>query len=92
MRKISLTLVSVLLFSCGNNEVTISKEEYNKLKGVKHSEYPKSLKLNGEDYSIILGSDGHEYYNQIVGKSGYATGDIWLHYIGCKKCVNSAKK
>ena len=89
MRKISLILVSVLLFSCGNSEeVSISKEEYNRLKDIKPLEYPKEIIIDEDTWDITLSSDGHEYCSKNRRSSSY----VCFHYIECKKCVNSAKK
>jgi len=82
-------LLLVLLFvSCGDDEVTLSKEEYNKLKGVS-SEYPKSFKFNDEGtnfygWKIVLGGDSHEYL-----RSNYSSdGLVIIHYPDCKKCLS----
>lgn len=80
-----IIILSLLLFSCNDN-VTISKEEYNKLKGVVKPEYPKELIIGNSGYSktkflIELGSDGHEYANN-EEYHGY----VCFHYVDCKKC------
>lgn len=95
MRKLVFLFSSFLVFSCGNSEtLTISKEEYNKLKGVKQSEYPKYFKLNDSGLSItnsdgiVLGSDGHEY---LVISWGRNTMDV-EHYVDCKFCAKRDKQ
>jgi len=89
MKKITVVLISSFLFSCGNSEkVEISKEEYNKLKGL---ENPRKVNFteSQSDQRITKASDGHDYYSQRVG--GYSAQYIWLHYIECEKCKKSAK-
>ena len=84
---IVLTLLSCEKASDGN-QVTISKDEYQKLKG-DTSEYPKPFKLHTEGLSsysnsdgIVLGSDKHEY---LVWNYGYSSCNV-QHYIDCKLC------
>jgi hypothetical protein len=79
---------SLLVSSCRDN-VTITKEEYEKLKGdTLRSEYPKPFKLHTEDLNmhnsdgIVLGSDNHEY---LVYNYGYNSCNV-EHYIDCKLC------
>ncbi len=79
---------SLLVSSCRDN-VTISKEEYQKLKGdTPKSEYPKPFKLYTEGLGydnrngIVLGSDNHEY---LVWDAGNACNVE--HYIDCKLCI-----
>mgnify|MGYP003436882476 FL=1 len=80
---------SLLVSSCNDN-VTIPKEEYEKLKGdTLKSEYPKPFKLHAEGLSyrgnldgIVLGSDNHEY---LVYNYGYTSCNV-EHYIDCKLC------
>lgn len=91
MKKILTALI--LLFSLAScekasdgNQVTISKDEYQKLKG-DTSEYPKPFKLHTEDLSggddgIVLGSDKHEY---LVWNYGSNSCNV-EHYIDCKLC------
>lgn len=71
------------------DNVTISKDEYNKLKGdTLKSEYPKPFKLYTEglsrssydnDTGIVLGSDNHEY---LVWNYGAYSCNV-EHYIDC---------
>lgn len=87
MRKLIFLFSSFLVFSCGNSEtVTVSREEYNKLKNIPP---PREVIINEEYYEIKVASDGHEYYSQIVDKGGYVVGYIWLHYIDCKFCAKN---
>jgi len=88
MKKL-ITILSVLfLFSC-NESVTISKKEYNKLKGdTVKPEYSKHLIIGNDDenrnkFLIQLGSDGHEYAHNI---NTYFYAYVCFHYIDCKKC------
>lgn len=78
------------------DQVTISKEEYQKLKGdTLGSEYPKPFKLytEGLEYGInsdgiVLGSDKHEYL-----VTDYGTNSCNVeHYIDCKLCKERSKK
>ena len=90
MKKILLTLILLFtLVACetATEQVTISKEEYQKLKG-DTSEYPKPFKLYTEGLSyensdgIVLGSDKHEY---LVWNYGSNSCNV-EHYIDCKLC------
>jgi hypothetical protein len=81
-------LIALMLFitSC-SSDVTISKEEYRKLKGI--SEYPKPFHTNDKDleyweWRIILGEDSHEYLTNDRGKRF-----AFIHYPECKKCIKS---
>ena len=83
MKKL-ITILSVLfLFSCNEN-VIISKEEYNKLKG--NIEFTKSIQMNENgntrEYRISVGSDGHEYMSNCI----YCNWKVLIHYPDCKKC------
>lgn len=91
MKKILLTLILLFtLVACekATDQVTISKEEYQKLKGdTLQSEYPKPFKLHREglsyyDDGIVLGSDKHEY---LVWNYGANSCNV-EHYIDCKLC------
>jgi len=91
MKKILLTLILLFtLVACetATDKVTISKEEYQKLKGdTLQSEYPKPFKLHREglsyyDDGIVLGSDKHEY---LVWNYGTNSCNV-EHYIDCKLC------
>lgn len=87
MKKLIFILL-IGLFSCNDNSVTISKQEYYKLKkdtALLH--YPKHFKLYDEvldfnETGIVLASDGHEY---LVTHSG-TYGQNVEHYIDCEKC------
>lgn len=96
MRKIlSVLILLFTLVACEKtsdsgfgDEVTISKDEYDKLKGdTLKSEYPKPFKLYTEGLSdnsdgIVLGSDNHEY---LVWNFGSHRCNV-EHYIDCKLC------
>ena len=86
MKKL-ITILSVLfLFSC-NESVTISKEEYDKLKGdTIKPEYPKLVRITEYErdikYEISLGSDGHEYMSNCIS----CNWKVLIHHPDCKKC------
>lgn len=83
-----LIILTLFLFSCNDN-VTISKEEYNKLKGdTVKPEYPKHLIIgylnkSRNEFLIELGSDGHEYAHNI---NSYFEAYVCFHWVDCKKC------
>ena len=86
---ILFALAIVLIFTSCNDNVTISKTEYEKLKGdTLHTEYPKPFKLYTEGLSwensegIVLGSDNHEYLVIMYGSHACNI----EHYIDCKLC------
>lgn len=77
----------LILIGCGNNDqILISKEEYNKLKGYTIKlEYPKPFELiggYGDNSQIVLGSDGHEY----IEIDRYSHSYNVLHSPECIKC------
>ena len=90
MKKI-LLIFSIFLLSCGNDKVTISKGEYQKLKG---SKYPKIITVlsddsyNAKQFEVWLGSDGHEYQSHKESHVDYQ----WIHYIDCELCFKRNKK
>jgi len=87
MRKLIFLFSSFLVFSCGNSEtVTVSKEEYNRLKNIPP---PKIITFSEgqKNKEVVVASDGHEYYQQQV--EYYI---IYLHYIDCKLCAKINKK
>lgn len=90
IKSVIIFFCSFLLFSCGNSEnIEMSKEEYNKLKNIPP---PRVLSVGyQENETITTGSDGHEYYSQEVGMSGYAVGSIYIHYIDCEFCAKKLK-
>lgn len=74
-------LVSLIFLSC-NDTVTLSKEEYEQLKGnTVKPEYPKILVIDGYKNNIYLGSDNHDYI-----KYGNSYGSNFEHYPDCKNC------
>lgn len=77
------------MISCSNdNNITISKEEYRKLKGdTTRSEYPKTFKVGGEEYIISVGNDGHEYYSMYINVIVWISSERYFHYPGCIKCI-----
>lgn len=86
MKKLIFILL-IGLFSCNDDNVTISKEEYYKLKGDTSSlKYPKFFTVNDQKYEIYLGSDNHEYYGMYIATSAYHGYDRHFHYPDCEKC------
>lgn len=84
MRKIFLILTAFLAFSCGNSEqVVISKEEYNVLKGIKNDSV---LYIDGVKFKITKGSDGHDYYTHY-----WSHGATVEHLIDCRFCTKRMK-
>jgi len=82
-----LIVLAMIAASC-SNDVTISKEEYLKLKGGTSSYYPKPFYFKAAtprimvyDWSINLGSDNHEY----LANNGINS-FIVIHSPECKKC------
>jgi hypothetical protein len=87
MEKLTAILLLFTLFSCGNDTVTISKSEYNQLKGIKQKTkriltFPEGSNANYNfKWKIIKASDGHDYLEN-DGYHGY----IIMHYVECNKC------
>lgn len=86
MKKI--ILYTLLLASCSSNDVTISREEYNKLKGKRIVTFNKGSCASEFNWRIIRGSDGHQY----LENSGNAYAYVMMHYIECKKCKSNKDK
>ena len=89
MNKIlAIILLFTTMFSCSNDNITISKGEYWKLKGdTTRSIYLKTFKVDEEEYIISLGSDGHEYYSMYINVTGYISHKRYFHYPDCIKCI-----
>lgn len=87
MKNLTTILLLFLLFSCGADTVTISKSEYNQLKGIKSKRkrtviFPEGSNANNQfNWKIIKASDGHDYLEN-DGFHGY----IIMHYVECNKC------
>jgi predicted secreted protein len=80
MRKI--IILSLFLASCANdNEVTISNEEYDRLRGVKKVVPESPKKIDNEEFSIIK-VDECEY---LAYNIGFNKG-ILTHKGNCKFC------
>lgn len=83
MKKL-LILISIFLFSCNVETLTVPKEKHTEPK----SEYPKFVYFdktesnNSNYFKIWLGSDGHEYQSH---KESHVSHQ-WIHYIDCKLC------
>ena len=87
MKKLALISSLFLLFSCGDDEtVTIDKQEYNRLKGIKPSEYPKEVTIDEMTWDLTLGSDGHDYCS-----NGGGNAYVCFHYVDCKLCAKRNK-
>jgi hypothetical protein len=88
MRKFLTVLLLFTLFSCGDDTVTISKSEYNQLRGIKPKIKRTITFTEGSraddfgDWKIIKSSDGHDYLEN-DGANSY----IIMHYIECNKCT-----
>lgn len=89
MKKITFILTLIMFVSCDNNTITISKDEYNQLKGVKLQSYPKPFRfLNSTrgTWHIILGENGHEYLaNEELHEY------VCMYYIDCILCAERNK-
>ena len=86
MKSIIIILGSLLLFSCNNDQVVLTQEEYKQLKNEPVPEYPKFFEIKEVTYGsrdgIYLASDKHEY---LVLSPGSNSANI-SHYIDCKLC------
>ncbi len=86
MNKLFLIIFLIGLFSCNDgSDITITKTEYEKLKGVIP---PKTFTVNGQSLTIYTGSDKHDYYQVYP----YHSNDIYLHYPECNLCLERNKK
>lgn len=83
-----ISIVVGLLFtliSC-DNSVTISKSEYDRLKGIKTKTkrtitFPEGTGASYDNWEIIQASDGHDYLDNAGGND-----EVVMHYIECNKC------
>ena len=83
-----ISIVVGLLFtliSC-DDSVTISKSEYDRLKGVKTQTkrtitFPEGTGASYDNWEIIQASDGHDYLDNAGGND-----EVVMHYIECNKC------
>jgi hypothetical protein len=89
MKKILLISSLFLLFSCGNNDtVTIDKQEYNKLKGVKQNVIGKFPYGEMDDLSVVE-IDSCEY----IVCNAFRRKDITITHKGnCKLCAKRKLK
>ena len=94
MNKLIIIILLVTLVSCGSkNTVTLTKEEYSKLKGDTIKPIPtKTFKVDDSEYRILLGSDGHEYYSMCIGSGGYHVSNRHFHYPDCIKCKKQTEE
>ena len=86
MKKLTTILLLFTLLSCGDDTVTLSKDEYNRLKGIKPKTkrtitFLEGSQANDCDWEITESSDGHDYLENNDGP-GY----IIMHYVECSKC------
>lgn len=92
MKKILLTTIILILTSCTSDSVQISKEEYNRLKGINPTKVkPFKLYTEGLKYhqdGIVPGSDKHEYLITNFSSNQQGT----EHYIDCEYCLKRNKK
>lgn len=85
--------MSIAIFSsCTTDTVTLPKDEYYRLKGVKKSEYPKPYTIYGDyhteaKWQIVLGQDGHEYLENNRYHSY-----VLIHFPSCKKCTKDSTR
>lgn len=83
--RLSILVGLIFTFISCDDSVTISKSEYDKLKGVKvrpaKVTFQESSDADQYRWEIIKGSDGHDYLENNAIKSY-----ILMHYIECNKC------
>ena len=84
MKKLLVLLIPFMI-GCGDSEkVILSKDEYNKLKGIETPEYPKTINIDNHNrfhWVIFVSEDGHTYCSNNQGD------DFCLfHYPECQKC------
>ena len=94
MNKLIIIIVITILLGCGSkNTVTLSKEEYSKLKGDTIKPIPtKTFKVDNYEYPILTGSDGHEYYRMLIAIAGYECSNRHFHYPDCIKCKKQTEE
>ena len=99
MKKLLILLILPLLISCGNDTVSVPKDEYQKLKALEPTpikpEYPKSInKPSGlekryENWIIVI-QDSCEY---IYSYTRYSDGGpVYTHKGNCKFCEKRMDK
>lgn len=88
MKQTITIIISLFLFSCNNDTVTIPKEEYKQLKGdTIKSEYPREIiwYLDKEEQkSYIVKIENHEMLIGNINRVGYSF--YLTHYPDCKYC------
>ena len=93
--KALLTLLLIVLFmvGCNNNEMTISKEEYNKLKNIPVPEYPKTIMVNNISYDQFNENSSTKLYILLIDSCEYIFlqcvsdgGPALTHKGNCKFC------
>ena len=81
---ITFALCCLILSSCNDdNVVKVSKDEYNKLKGVPQQ---KVFKVGDTVYEIFVASDSCEYYPICIATGGYTNHIQYFHYPQCSYC------
>ncbi len=87
MKIILMILITLTIVSCrDSNNITITKDEYSKLKGdsiVKKIiiTFPEGSSASFDEWEIIQASDGHDYL-----ENGGGHDQVLMHYIECNKC------
>jgi hypothetical protein len=84
MKKLLVLLIPFIIGCRDHKNVTIPKDEYDKLKGIKAPEYPKAINIdihNAFHWELFVSEDGHTYCSNNGGH-----GFCLFHYPECKKC------
>lgn len=86
MKKVSsLIVILFLCFSCGNSDVTLSREEYNKLKGEKvFTAYVGDIKTNFKE--VVVDSCEYIYAWERTNST------VFTHKGNCKFCAKRKTK
>jgi hypothetical protein len=82
-------LVLMSLISCDSRpQVVVTESQYNRL--YKDS-VPQLLMVNGENYPVFQGSDGHYYYTMYIATGAYTGATRAFHLGGCPTCKKQNK-
>jgi len=86
MKHLILSIITIVLYSCNHNTVSIPIDEYRRL--TNDTIKPKKLFVGNKTFEISLGSDKHDYYLILI--DGFT--NYW-HYPDCEKCqkINNVK-
>jgi hypothetical protein len=87
MKKLTVFLASIFLLSCGDDNVSITKKEYDKLRGIKQNipQYPKKIAIYDAFNNPIMSIydiDSCEYIAHAVTSSF----GLLCHKGNCKFC------